>query len=99
MKSRNLFFGIVLLVVGVLALLASLDVINFSWSIAWRLWPMLFIFVGIAVLPLNDWLKAVLLLAALAIGVLLYQYEANSRSFPWLFSQSVGKEKVEMCIV
>ena len=36
---------------------------------------MLLIIVGIAVLPFKDWLKSVLLLVALAIGVMLYQQE------------------------
>ena len=57
MKSRNWFWGIVFVAIGVLALLASLDVIDFSWAVALRLWPMVFIFVGIAMLPFKDWLK------------------------------------------
>ena len=99
MKSRNWFLGIVFVAIGVLALLASLDVIDFSWAVALRLWPMVFIFVGIAMLPFKDWLKAVLMLAALAVGVLLYHYEDNRHESRWLFSQSVGKAKVEMPVV
>ena len=96
MKSRNLFLGLLFVAIGVVALLGSLDIIDFSWRIAWKLWPMVLIFVGIAVLPLRDWLKALLLLVALAVAVLLYQNEANKRNHHWLFSQSVGKELVEM---
>ncbi len=77
MKSRNLFAGLVILFVGVVSLLASVDVIDFSWRVALRLWPMLLIFIGIAILPVKDWLKTVLLLAALAISVLLYRNEAR----------------------
>ena len=77
MKSKNLFLGILLLFIGVISLLASLDVIDFSWRIAWKLWPMLFIFVGIAILPIKEWLRALLLLATLALGMLLYQHEAS----------------------
>ena len=79
MKSRNLILGIFILFVGVVSLLASLDVIVLSWRIVWRLWPMLLIFIGILVLPVKDWLKAVLLVIALAVGVLLYQHEAEKR--------------------
>ena len=75
MKSRNLFLGIIILFIGVVSLLASIDVIHFNWYVAWRLWPMLLIFLGIAVLPVKDWMKAVLLVVALAIGVWLYQIE------------------------
>lgn len=99
MKSRNWFLGILFVAIGVLALLASLDVIDFSWVIAIRLWPMMLIFIGIAMLPFKDWLKAVLMLVALAVGVLLYQYESNKHDRNWLFSQSIGKEMLEMPVV
>lgn len=99
MKSRNLYLGIVLVAMGVLSLLVSLDVIDFSWTIAWRLWPMLLVFIGIVMLPLKDWLKAVLLLAAMAVGVALYQYEAGRRGNHWFFTQSIGKESIELSVV
>ena len=97
MKSRNLFIGIIFLFVGVVTLLATLDVIEFSWQVAWRLWPMLLIFVGIAVLPIKDWLKAVLLLITLAAGVLLYRYEDGKQDDRCcFFSQNTACPKVEM---
>ena len=97
MKSRNLFLGLIILFVGVIALLSSLDIIEFRWSIVWRLWPMLLIFTGIMVLPLKDWLKAVLLVVALCISVLLYRYEDSRRGWPELFSQS-EKSQVETTV-
>lgn len=98
MRSRNLFLGIVFVAVGVLALLAALNVIDFSWRVALHLWPLLLVFVGIVILPVKDWLKAVLMVVALAVGVLLYQYEAEKRSHYWFwpFSQSLDKQKVEL---
>ena len=75
MKSRNLFLGVLILFTGVVALLSVLDVIDFHWSIFWRLWPMLLIILGIAILPLKDYLKALILLVALAFGCLLYHVE------------------------
>lgn len=80
MKSRNLFLGILILFIGVVSLLASLDVIDFSWRIAWRLWPMLLIFIGITILPIKEWMKALLLVVALAVGVLLYHGEAKKEA-------------------
>ena len=77
MKSRNLFLGIIILAVGVVSLLASINVINFSWRVAWRLWPMLLIYIGIITLPFKDWLKALLLVVALAFNIWLYQGEAR----------------------
>ena len=97
MKNKNLFLGVILLFVGIVALLASLDIFEFKWSIVWKLWPMLLIFIGIMVLPVKDWLKAVLLLVSLAISVLLYRYELNNSHF-WLFSQYTTQVKTELPI-
>ena len=87
MKNKNLFLGVILLFVGIVALLASLDIFEFRWSIVWKLWPMLLIFIGIIVLPIKDWLKVVMLLVSLAISVLLYRYEASQSWLQGLFSQ------------
>jgi hypothetical protein len=87
MKSRNLFLGVLLLFVGVIALLATLDIFELRWSIVWHLWPMLLIFIGIIVLPVKDWLKVVMLLVSLVISVLLYRYEASQSWLQGLFSQ------------
>ena len=96
MKSRNLFLGIIVIFVGVIALLASLGTIDFSWKVAWRLWPMALIVVGIAILPIKEGWKALLLLAALAVSVLLYRQEAEThKRRHWIFSQNVAVEQVE----
>ena len=86
MKSRNLFIGIILLFIGVIALLAAFDVFEFSWAVVWRLWPMLLILVGVMMLPVKDWLKAILLILTLCGSVLLYRYEASQSWFDGLFS-------------
>ena len=77
MKSKNLFIGVLLLFTGVIALLATLHVFEFHWSILWSLWPMILIICGIAMLPLNEYLKSGILLAALALGCLLYYGESQ----------------------
>ena len=77
MKSKNWFLGLIFLFVGVVALLATLNVFEFDWRIAWRLWPMLFIFIGIAILPVKEWIRALLLVLVLAASVWLYQGEAK----------------------
>ena len=96
MKNKNLFLGIVLLCVGVGALLAKLDIFEFRWSIIWRLWPMLLVIIGIMILPIKDWLKAVFLLLSLAASILLYRYELNNSHFSWPFSQNATKASTEV---
>ena len=86
MKNKNLLLGVILVFVGVVALLASLDIFEFRWSIIWHLWPMLLVIIGILVLPVKDWLKVIMLLVSLAIGILLYQYELSHSWFHGLFS-------------
>lgn len=75
MKSRNLFLGIIILFIGIVSLLVSLGLIDFSWRIAWKLWPMFIIFIGISILPVKDWLKALLMITALALSVWIYRVE------------------------
>lgn len=75
MKSRNLFVGILLLFIGVVALLSTIGVINFHWSIFWRLWPFWFILLGISLLPVNEYLRSGLLVLALGLGCLFYHIE------------------------
>ena len=71
MKSRNLFLGIIILFIGVISLLAAFNVFDFSWTLVWRLWPMLLILIGVMILPVKDWLKAILLVLVLCGSVLL----------------------------
>jgi hypothetical protein len=75
MKSRNLFVGILILFAGVVALLSTLHVFDFHWSVAWTLWPMILIICGIAMLPLNEYVKSAILVVALGMGCLLYHVE------------------------
>ena len=77
MKSKNLIAGLLILFVGVVALLSALNVFDFHWSIVMKLWPMMLIIFGITLLPLNDYLKGGLVLAALGLGCVLYHVEAQ----------------------
>ena len=86
MKNKNLLLGVILLFVGVVALLASLDIFEFRWSIVWHLWPMLLVIIGILVLPVKDWLKVIMLLVAMGISIVLYRSELSHSWFQGLFS-------------
>lgn len=77
MKSRNLFIGILVLFIGVVALLSTLGVFNFHWSILWRLWPFMFIILGISLLPVHEYVRSGLLVLALGLGCLFYHIEGK----------------------
>lgn len=87
MKSRNIFIGLIFLFIGMIALLAAFNVFEFSWTLVWRLWPMLLILIGVMILPVKDWLKAILLVCTFVGSILLYRYEATQSWFHWLFCQ------------
>ncbi len=89
MKNRRLFWGIILLFVGVIASLASMDVFQFSWLAIRKLWPFLFIIIGVLILPLNDTIKVILLALTLGLGCLAYHFEAKkSHNFHDIFSSA-----------
>ena len=67
MKYGHLFWAIILIAVGGLILISNFGWIDFHWSTVWRLWPLILIFWGIAILPIRDLLKY-----ALLIGVILF---------------------------
>lgn len=81
MKNRNLLSGVLLVAIGVVALLSTLDVINIVWRVVWRFWPLLLIIGGIAALPINEYVKTILVLVSITAGVFLYQNEVEKRGY------------------
>lgn len=81
MRYRHLFWAIILIAIGILAILGNLNIINISWFNFWRLWPLILIFWGIAILPVRDITKFVLLFVTILATFLLFrQYPDNSPS-------------------
>lgn len=69
MKFRNIFWGVILVFVGVLFLLQNFDVINFAWASLWRLWPVVLILWGVSIIPTNNWIKTGLTVIILGLTV------------------------------
>jgi hypothetical protein len=61
MKYKHLFWAIILIAIGLLFILRNFGVLHFSWFSFWKLWPVILIFWGIAILPIRDVIKYVLL--------------------------------------
>lgn len=72
MNTKNIFSGIFFITLGTLWILKSLEFITFSWFDFLRLWPVIFIFIGISMIPIKDWIKLVIqiLMLAFTIGLL-----------------------------
>lgn len=83
MNTKNIFSGILFITLGTLWILKSLEFIAFSWLDFFRLWPVIFIFIGISIIPIKDWIKLVLqiLMLALTIGLLFISNSENGIHF------------------
>jgi hypothetical protein len=80
MKYKSIIWGLVFVAIGVIFILRNLEILSFSWYDLWRLWPMVILLIGIAILPVKDGVKVVLSIVALAIGVIILIYAPSGRS-------------------
>jgi hypothetical protein len=85
MKYSNILWGVILITLGVLFAMRNLDIFFFSWRSVLRLWPLVFVFWGIGMLPVKSMVKLVLTVVAVTIGiVLLVNSPYNNNSwFKW----------------
>jgi hypothetical protein len=78
MKYGNIFWGIILITIGTLLALRSLDIIFFSWHSIFRLWPLILVFWGIAILPVKGMIKLVLTVLTVVIGIVILSQNPRS---------------------
>lgn len=82
MKKGDIFWGALLLILGSLLLLRNFDLFNFSIRSLLRLWPLIFVFWGIAVLPVKQGIKFILFGLTILLGVLILAFTPQ-REFGW----------------
>lgn len=87
MKYRNIFWGVILILVGVLFILQNLHVIDFEWVRLWRLWPVILVLWGVSILPANNWIKSGLLVIVLAGSV----YFMLDQTIDWRVDRNYNK--------
>lgn len=90
MKNSNLFWGGILVALGVLFILNNLDFLHFDWWGIFRLWPMLLVLLGVTLLPIKNSIKLLLTLVLLVITIVLLFtntsfYSGRSMNFNWDF--------------
>lgn len=81
----GVFWGLLLVLIGVLILLNNLDLVEVDFSNLWLLWPILIIGAGLSVLSLKGWLSAIvsfLLIIAMLILVGVTSVENSFISLP-----------------
>lgn len=71
MSYRKLFWGILLVIIGILFILKNMGLIWFDWWTIVRLWPLILILWGISLIPLKDSIKLILSLVAIALTFLI----------------------------
>ncbi len=88
MKFRNIFWGIILIFIGILGILNNLDIVDLSWHKLLALWPVILILWGISVLPVKDLVKTLLVVVTLLLSLFYISTEAvdthgRFSSFGW----------------
>ena len=71
MKYGNIFWGVILITLGVLFALRNLDIYFFSWGSIFRLWPLIFVFWGISLLPVKSGMKLLLTVVTVLVAIIL----------------------------
>ncbi len=66
MKFSNIFWGVILIFLGVVFILQNLGLVFFDWRSLWRLWPVILVLWGISILPVKSWIRMILTLVVLA---------------------------------
>ena len=70
MSYKKVFWGVVLIIIGILFIIRNLGWVDFSWWGVFRLWPVLLILWGISVIPIKNYLKLILSFVALLVAVI-----------------------------
>lgn len=79
-NDNGIIGGIILIVIGLVALLKTLFDIDIVWTELAKLWPVFLVIFGVSLLPLHKIIKAILVMIALLASFCIYYYnvEANS---------------------
>jgi hypothetical protein len=83
MNTKQIFWGVFLISIGFLVLLRNYLNLDFDLGDIWKLWPIVFIFIGINLMMKNAALKSIMsALTALVLAIALYASVAGV--FGWI---------------
>ncbi|NVO19664.1 MAG: hypothetical protein HXX13_08180 [Bacteroidetes bacterium] len=86
MSYRKIFWGVLLVLIGILFILKNTGILFFSWHTFWNLWPVILILWGVSLIPVKDWIKAVISLATIVIAFVVVQQFGKNDSWNWHFN-------------
>ena len=93
MSYRKIFWGLLLVIIGVLFILKNTGVLFFSWHTMWHLWPVILILWGISIIPVKDWIKLVLSLFTVVITFFAIQQYGPKDNHNWNFEWNDNKDR------
>ena len=93
MSYRKIFWGLLLVIIGVLFILKNTGVLFFSWHTMWHLWPVILILWGISLIPVKDWIKLALSVGTVLITVLAVQIYAPKDDNNWEFEWNDNRHR------
>ncbi|HOW30596.1 MAG TPA: DUF5668 domain-containing protein [Bacteroidales bacterium] len=96
MSYRKIFWGVVLVLIGILFILKNTGAIYFNWHTVWNLWPVLLILWGIAMIPVKDWIKVTLSIATVIITFFAVQQYGDNSKWNWHFKWDEDDEVVKI---
>jgi hypothetical protein len=86
MSYRKIFWGVMLVMIGILFILKNTGVLYFNWHTIWNLWPLLLILWGISLIPIKDWIKAALSIGTIIVAFFIVQQCGDNSSWNWRFN-------------
>jgi len=85
MSFKNVFWGVLLLTIGLLYALRNFGVIWFSWGSVVDLWPLLLLLWGISILPVKPLFKLLGSFGVIALAVVLVLARPSGNGFDFQF--------------
>lgn len=83
MSYRKIFWGLLLVLIGVLFILKNTGVLFFTWHSMWRLWPVILILWGISLIPVKDWIKLLLSVVTVVVTFFAVQTYGPKDNHNW----------------
>lgn len=73
MKAKHLFWGLLFISLGILILMNNFSELNWDWVDLWKLWPLVFVLWGLAIIIKNNGAKVLIAgLAGIVLAVTLF---------------------------